>query len=57
MLVCRRCFLGQTEASLLLLFNGFTPTEMLLQRVAKPMEHTGSVVDALERRGWIEQVA
>jgi predicted Rossmann fold nucleotide-binding protein DprA/Smf involved in DNA uptake len=57
MLVCRRCFLEKTQTSLLLLFNGFTPTATLLQRTARPMEQVSSVLDELERRGWIEQVA
>lgn len=57
MLVCRRCFLGQAQASVLSLFNGFTPTAFLLQRLASPVEQVTFVLDELERRGWIEQVA
>lgn len=56
MLVCRRCFLGQAQASLLLLFNGFTPTATLLQMTARPSEQASCVLNELERRGWIERV-
>jgi hypothetical protein len=56
MLVCRRCFLSHAQTSLLLLVNGFTPTAILLQ-IAKQTEQASSVLEDLERLGWIEQVA
>jgi hypothetical protein len=48
--------LDATHARLLLLFNGFTPTECLIERAEEYTPEAQLIADELERSGLIERV-
>lgn len=48
--------LDSTHARLLLLFNGFTPTECLIERAEEYTPQAQLIADELERAGFIARV-
>ena len=48
--------LHETQARLLLMFNGFTPTQYLIQLASSHTSQASQLIAQLEQQGLIEQV-